>query len=99
MHIFGGGGLNGAIADVGRPPETVMATYTPEVVMIQKRHEILARFQRILDIFGYSPHPTRWSYLQHCPMPTDIRATTRNSNGGEQTGCLAVIAISGRLPT
>ena len=53
---FGGGGFNGAIADVGRQPEIAMAAYKPEAVITQERYEISARFQRILGIFDHAQH-------------------------------------------
>ena len=38
--IFWDGGFNGAIVDVGRQPEIVMAANKPEIVIIQKWNEI-----------------------------------------------------------
>jgi len=36
--IFGVGGFNGAIADVGRQPEIAMAANKPEVAITQEQH-------------------------------------------------------------
>jgi hypothetical protein len=44
------------LSDIGRHPEIVMAAYKPEAVITQERHEISARFQRILDIFDHARH-------------------------------------------
>ena len=76
--IFGDGGFNGAIADVGRQPEIAMAANKPEVVITQER-DISAIST---DSRYFRPRPTRWSYFQHCPMSADIQPTTGNSNGG-----------------
>ena len=51
--IFGDGGFNGAITDVGRQPEIAMAAYKPKVAITQERHEISDTFQRILYIFDH----------------------------------------------
>ena len=44
------------LSDVGRQPEIAMSAYKPEVVITQERHEISARFQRILFIFDHAQH-------------------------------------------
>ena len=44
------------LSDVGRLPEIAMAAYKPEVLITQERHEISARFQRILDNFVHAQH-------------------------------------------
>src|SRR5208282_2598043 len=81
------------LSDVGRHPEIAMAAYKPEVVITRERHEISARTQRLRPYFR--PCPTHRNCSRHCPISTDIRPTTRNSNVGEQTDFLAAIAISG----
>ena len=57
------------LSDVGRLPEIAMAAYKPEVVIAQERHDISARFQRILGIFDHAQHtelyPTLSDVGQH----------------------------------
>ena len=81
------------LSDVGQHPEIAMAVYKPEVVTTRERHEISARFQRILDIFDHAQHAEAIANIVR------YQPTTINNNGGEQTGVLAVIAISGCRPT
>ena len=61
------------LPDVGRQPEIAMAAYKPEVVITQKRHELSARFQRILDIFDDAQHAGAISDIVRC------RPTSGNS--------------------
>src|SRR5208282_2595874 len=65
-------GLAPTLSDVGRHPEIAMAAYKPEVVITQERHEISARFQRILDIFDHAQHARAISNIVRC-RPTFSR--------------------------
>ena len=60
------------LSDVGRQPEIAMAANKPEVVITQERHEILTRFQRILDIFDHAQHAEAISDIVRC-RPTFSR--------------------------
>ena len=66
--------LNGTVAntvDVGRQPEIAMAACKPEVVVTQERHEISARFQRILDIFDHTLHAVAIANIVRCRPTSD----------------------------
>src|SRR5208282_2998990 len=54
------------LSDVGRQPEIAMAANKPEVVITRERHEISARFQRILYIFDYAQHARAISNIARC---------------------------------
>src|SRR5208282_2797706 len=60
------------LSDVSRHPEIAMAAYKPEVVITQERHEISARFQRIVDIFDHAQHARANSNIVRC-RPTFSR--------------------------
>ena len=60
------------LSDVGRQPEIAMAAYKPEVVIPQERHDISARFQRILDIYDHAQHAGAISNIVRC-WPTFSR--------------------------
>ena len=86
-HIFGVQQLNGTVTntvDVGRQPEIAVATCKPEVVVTQERHEISARFQRILDIFDHTLHAVAIANIVRCRPISDRQAEI--SNGGQLTG-------------
>src|SRR5208282_1770973 len=54
------------LSDVGRHPEIAMAAYKPEVVITRERHEISARFQRILHVFDHAQHTGAISNIVRC---------------------------------
>jgi len=68
---IGGGGFNGAIADVVRQPEIAMTGYKQEVVITRERHDISARFQRILDICNYAQHAETLDNIVLCRRTPD----------------------------
>ena len=57
-----------ALSDVGRQPEIAMVAYKTEVVITQERHELSARFQRILDIFDHAQHAGAISDIVQCRL-------------------------------
>ena len=78
-NIFDHGRLTGTGPDIvrcrptsGRKPETAMVACKPEVVITQKRYEISARCQRILDIFDQAQHGGAISNIARC-RPTSGR--------------------------
>ena len=61
------------LSDVGRQPEIAMADYKTEVVITKERHEISARFQRILDIFDHAKHAGAIASNIRCRPTSDLQ--------------------------
>ena len=61
-----------ALSDVGRQPKKAMAANKPEVVITHERHEISARFQRILDIFDHAQHAEAIANIVRCRPTSDL---------------------------
>ena len=59
------------LSDVGRQPEIAMTVNKPEVVITHERHEIFARFQRILDIFDHAQHVEAVTNIVRCRPTSD----------------------------
>ena len=68
------------LSDVGRQPEIAMASNKPEVVITQERHEISARFQRILDIFDHALHAGAITNIVRCRPTYDRQPEIANGN-------------------
>src|SRR5208282_568158 len=85
--------LGPTLSDVGRHPEIAMAPYKPEVVITRERHEISARFQRILYVFDHAKHTGAISNIVRCRTTSGRQQEI--ALAAKKTGLFAAIAISG----
>src|SRR5208282_5045153 len=88
------------LSDVGRHPEIAMAVYKPEVVITRERHEISARFQRILYVLDHAQHTEAISNIVRCrttsgrqpeiAMAAKNRFVRRHCYFGLSVGCRSI---------